>query len=581
MRIPTRTEITILTIAIVLLSALGLHARSTAAAPVMLFCPPGQSERTTYSYTGGWPQQIQTCGLDIIPGSVPIGLLVPTAQPEGFTVPDFNQGGTLIQTVPETLRQPEGITMPNYGTSGGVYNANDAVYAQIAQPNTELDQCLAQGGIYNSNNLGSSCTFQQPQIGGQVEQAGGVVDTTGWTADQFGTTVDSVGGTANVVGNVAPGFSDEEAAAAACNAGGNIYVFGQGCDVVIPMGGVIEASGTVVDMIGSAVSTAGIPAPNLGDPGIDATYCAMAAGGFGACKPGSMVTGFQLNKSLRVWENEADWYRTHPGDAPANFWDEYNQVVNPQPAAPDVAPQTSQPASQPAASDAQNYNDTLGAVHLGTGNIYVNNGLSATSNQPAQPQGGSTTVFHQPPGRVFVGSDVNVWHRDDGVTVLTDDQGNTTFLPPYTEIIQEQAQQDINVETDSTVPNAEVQQNDGYVSVQTEEGPLDIHGTSTVLQPDGSTVNVTNGQLSGGFPAPVRVGGGTDTVRGLSQIQPYIPPQYRSQFDEAAQVVRDRTAQYNQYGGRKGEEYYKAFDVLNSVCLQASNNGRSFSDYCN
>jgi hypothetical protein len=486
--------------------------------------------------------------------------------------------------VPETLGQPEGITLPNYGTGGGVYNANDEVYAQIAQPNTGLDQCLAQGGIYNSNNLGSSCTFQQPQIGGTVDQAGGVVDTTGWTADQFGTTVDSVGGTANVVGNVAPGFSDEDAASAACVAGGNIYVFGQGCDVVIPMGGVIEASGTVVDMIGSAVSTAGIPAPNLGDPGIDATYCAMASGGFGACNPGSMVTGFQLNanKSRRVWENEADWYRTHPGDAPAGFWDDYNQAVNPQPAAPDVASQPAAPqTSQPAAPDTQNYNDTLDAVHLGTGNIYINNGASAPSNQPAQPQDGSTTVFHQPPGRVFVGSGVNVWHRDDGVTVLTDDQGNTTFLPPYTEIIQEQADQDINVETDSTVPNAEIQQNDGYVSVQTEEGPLDIHGTSTVLQPDGSTVNVTNGQLSGGFPAPVRFGGGTDTVRGLSQIQPYIPPQYRSQFDEAAQVVRDRTAQYNQYGGRKGEEYYKAFDVLNSVCLQASNNGRSFSDYCN
>ncbi len=295
MRIPTRTEITILTIAIVLLSALGLHARSTAAAPVMLFCPPGQSERTTYSYTGGWPQPIQTCGLDIIPGSVPIGLLVPTAQPEGFTVPGFNQGGTLVQTVPETLGQPEGITLPNYGTGGGVYNANDAVYAQLVAPNNEEATCVNQGGVFSSSMFGSSCAFP---AGGTVEQPGSVVDTTGWTADQFGTTVDSVGGTANVVGNVAPGFSDEDAAAQVCVNAGNIYVWGQGCDVVIPMGGVVEGPGSVVDMIGSAVSGTGFQAPQLGDPGIDATYCAMASGGFGACKPGGSMDSPTLGRTI-------------------------------------------------------------------------------------------------------------------------------------------------------------------------------------------------------------------------------------------------------------------------------------------
>lgn len=294
MRIPTRTEVTLLAIAIILLSALGFHARSTAAAPAMLFCPPGQSERTTYSYTSGWPQQIQTCGLDIIPGSGPTGLLIPTAMPEGFTVPGLNQGGTLIQTVPQDWGQPEGITLPDFGNSGGVYNANDAVYAELVAPNNEEATCLNQGGVFSSNMFGSACAFP---AGGAVEQPGSVVDTTGWTADQFGTTVDSVGGTANVVGNVAPG-SNEDAASAACVAGGNIYVWGQGCDVVIPMGGVVEGPGSVVDMIGSAVSGTGFQAPNLGDPGIDATYCAMAAGGFGACNPGGSMDSPTLGRTI-------------------------------------------------------------------------------------------------------------------------------------------------------------------------------------------------------------------------------------------------------------------------------------------
>lgn len=297
MRYPTRTEMTILSIVIAVLAALGLrfHAfAATPAAPRLLTCLPGQMPTVVYSYVGGWSQPIETCPPPI---DLPQGLPTwPTDMPEGFTNPDFNQAGTVIQTFPDWQDTPEGFPLPESNTGNVVYNAADPVYAQLFQPNSEESACLSQGGVFSSGTFGSSCAYQS--AGGVVEQPGTVVDSNGWTADQFGTTAESVGGTADQMGNVAPNFNNEEAASQACVNAGNIYVWGQGCDVVIPMGGVVEGPGSVVDIIGNAVSGTGFQAPKLGDPGVDATYCAWASSGFGACAPGSTVSSPTLGRTI-------------------------------------------------------------------------------------------------------------------------------------------------------------------------------------------------------------------------------------------------------------------------------------------